>query len=248
MKWNMGWMNDTLTYMRLDPIHRRFHHNQLTFGQLYAYTENFLLPLSHDEVVHGKGSLLDKMPGDTWQEFANLRLMLAYQFVSPGKKLNFMGNELAQGREWRASWELDWGLLAVDWHMGVHRLMRDLNRLHRDVAALHEQDFTPEGFSWIDCHDADHSTISFVRRARNGSFAVVVLNFTPVPRVNYRIGLPAGGGYSEVLNSDSAYYGGSNAGNAGGIEVQALPWMGLGFSAAITLPPLAALVLEPERW
>lgn len=247
MKWNMGWMNDTLSYIRLDPIHRRYHHNQLTFGQLYAYTENFLLPLSHDEVVHGKGSLLDKMPGDTWQEFANLRLMLAYQFVSPGKKLNFMGNELAQGREWRASWELDWGLLAVDWHMGVQRLVRDLNRLHRDLPALHEQDFTPEGFSWIDCHDADHSTISFVRRARNGSCVVVLLNFTPVPRENYRIGLPTGGRYSEVLNSDSAYYGGSNAGNAGGIEAQALPWMGLGFSAAITLPPLAALVLEPER-
>ncbi len=247
MKWNMGWMNDTLSYMRLDPIHRRYHHNQLTFGQLYAYTENFLLPLSHDEVVHGKGSLLDKMPGDTWQEFANLRLMLAYQYASPGKKLNFMGNELAQGREWRASWELDWGLLAIDWHLGVQRLAGDLNRLHRDVPALHELDFTPEGFSWIDCHDADHSTISFIRRARNGSYAVVVLNFTPVARDNYRIGLPTAGRHVEVLNSDSAYYCGSNAGNAGGIEAEALPWMGLGYSAAITLPPLAALVLVPER-
>ena len=145
MKWNMGWMNDTLSYMRLDPIHRRYHHNQLTFGQLYAYTENFLLPLSHDEVVHGKGSLLDKMPGDTWQEFANLRLMLAYQFASPGKKLNFMGNELAQGREWRASWELDWGLLAVQWHTGVQRMVRDLNRLHRDRARAARAGFHPRG-------------------------------------------------------------------------------------------------------
>jgi 1,4-alpha-glucan branching enzyme len=247
MKWNMGWMNDTLSYMRLDPIHRRYHHNQLTFGQLYAYTENFLLPLSHDEVVHGKGSLLDRMPGDTWQEFANLRLMLAYQYAAPGKKLNFMGNELAQGREWRASWELDWGLLAIDWHAGVQRLVRDLNRLHREVPALHELDFVPEGFSWIDCHDADHSTISFIRRARDGSYVVVVLNFTPVKRDNYRIGLPAAGRYVEALNSDSAHYWGSNAGNAGGIEAEALPWMGLGFSAAITLPPLAALVLMPEH-
>jgi 1,4-alpha-glucan branching enzyme len=141
MKWNMGWMNDTLAYMRQDPVHRRYHHNQLTFGQLYAYTENFLLPLSHDEVVHGKGSLLDKMPGDTWQEFANLRLLFVYQYASPGKKLNFMGNELAQGREWRASWELDWSLLAYAWHAGVQRLARDLNRLHREVPALHELDF-----------------------------------------------------------------------------------------------------------
>jgi 1,4-alpha-glucan branching enzyme len=243
----MGWMNDTLSYIRLDPVYRRFNHNQLTFGQLYAYTENFLLPLSHDEVVHGKGALLDKMPGDTWQEFANLRLLFTYQYTVPGKKLNFMGNELAQGREWRASWELDWGLLAMHWHVGVQRLVRDLNRLHSERPALHDLDFAAEGFSWIDCHDADHSTISFVRRARSGTFAIVVLNFTPVPRENYRIGVPAGGRYREVLNSDSAYYSGSNVGNAGGIEAQALPWMGLGFSAAITLPPLAALVLEPEH-
>jgi 1,4-alpha-glucan branching enzyme len=247
MKWNMGWMNDTLGYMQLDPIYRRFHHNQLTFGQLYAYTENFLLPLSHDEVVHGKGSLLDKMPGDTWQEFANLRLLLAYQFTTPGKKLNFMGNELAQGREWQSNWELDWELLTIDWHEGVQRLMRDLNRAHREIPALHDQDFVPDGFTWIDCHDADHSTLSFIRRARSGAFVIVVLNFTPVPRRGYRIGLPAGGRYVELLNSDSAYYRGSNVGNAGGIEAEALPWMGLAFSAAITLPPLAALVLAPEH-
>jgi len=247
MKWNMGWMNDTLSYFRRDPVHRRFHHNELTFGQLYAYTENFLLPLSHDEVVHGKGSLLDKMPGDTWQEFANLRLLLAYQYTTPGKKLNFMGSEIAQGREWQSRWELDWGLLITDWHEGVWRLVRDLNRLHREIPALHEQDFAPEGFSWIDCHDADHSTLSFARRARNGTSVVVVLNFTPVLRKQYRIGLPTGGRYVEALNSDSEYYRGSNVGNEGGVVAEALPWMGLGFSAAITLPPLAALILMPEH-
>ena len=247
LKWNMGWMNDTLHYMRLDPIHRRFHHSQLTFGQLYAYTENFLLPLSHDEVVHGKGALLDKMPGDTWQEFANLRLLFVHQYAAPGKKLNFMGNEIAQGREWRASWELDWGLLGIDAHAGVQRLSRDLNRLHREVPALHELDFEQDGFAWIDCHDADHSTLSFLRRARDGSCVVVVLNFTPVPRVHYRIGLPGGGRYVEILNSDSAFYGGTNAGNAGGVQAEPLPWMGLAYSAAITLPPLAGIVLRAEQ-
>jgi 1,4-alpha-glucan branching enzyme len=246
MKWNMGWMNDTLSYMHLDPIYRRYHHDKLTFGQLYAYTENFLLPLSHDEVVHGKGSLLDKMPGETAHEFANLRLLLLCQFATPGKKLNFMGNELAQGREWQSRWELDWGLLEIDWHAGVQRLMRDLNRLHRDNRALHEQDFTQEGFSWIDCHDADHSTLSFVRRARDGACVVVVLSFTPVAHHGYRIGLPHAGRYAEIMNSDSAYYGGSNAGNAGLVEAEPLPWMGFGHSAAITVPPLAGIILEPR--
>jgi 1,4-alpha-glucan branching enzyme len=246
MKWNMGWMNDTLSYIRLDPVFRRFNHNQLTFGQLYAYTENFLLPLSHDEVVHGKGSLLDKMPGDTWQEFANLRLLFTYQFTAPGKKLNFMGNELAQGREWKAGFELDWGLLAVHWHNGVQRMLRDLNRLHREVLALHQQDFVPEGFAWIDCHDADQSTLSLIRRARDGSSVVVVLNFTPVPRYSYRIGLPSEGRWREIFNSDSAYYSGSNLGNLA-VEADALPWMGFPYSAAVTLPPLAGIILEPAR-
>ncbi|HXX12745.1 MAG TPA: 1,4-alpha-glucan branching protein GlgB [Burkholderiales bacterium] len=246
IKWNMGWMNDTLSYIRLDPVFRRFNHNQLTFGQLYAYTENFLLPLSHDEVVHGKGALLDKMPGDTWQEFANLRLLFSYQFTTPGKKLNFMGNELGQGREWKAGFELEWGLLAVHWHDGVQRMMRDLNRLHREVRALHEQDFAPDGFAWIDCHDADQSTLSFIRRARDGSPVVVALNFTPVPRYNYRIGLPAGGRWREIFNSDSAYYSGSNVGNLA-VEAEPLPWMGFAFSAAVTLPPLAGIILEPAR-
>jgi 1,4-alpha-glucan branching enzyme len=247
MKWNMGWMNDTLSYMRQDPVHRRFHHNQLTFGQLYAYTENFLLPLSHDEVVHGKGSLLGKMPGDPWQQFANLRLLLTYQLVSPGKKLNFMGNELGQGREWQARWELEWGLLAVDGHAGVQRMLRDLNRLYRDLPMLHELDFSQDGFAWIDCHDADHSTLSFLRRAGDGRFVVVILNFTPVPRTGYRIGLPAPGRYREAFNSDSAHYGGSNLGNGGGVRAEPLPWMGLTHSAAVTLPPLAGLMLVPDH-
>ena len=244
LKWNMGWMNDTLAYIHLDPVFRRYHHEKLTFGQLYAYTENFLLPLSHDEVVHGKGALLDKMPGDTWQEFANLRLLLTAQFASPGKKLNFMGNELAQGREWQARWELDWGLLAVDWHDGVQRMMRDLNRLHVQIPALHELDFSPDGFAWIDCHDADQSTLSFLRRARDGSLVLAALNFTPVPRHAYRIGLPTAGAWHEVFNSDSAYYRGSNVGN-GAVHADRLPWMGLPCSAAITIPPLAGIILQP---
>ena len=243
LKWNMGWMNDTLSYMHLDPVFRRFHHDKLTFGQLYAYSENFLLPLSHDEVVHGKGALLDKMPGDTWQEFANLRLLFTYQFATPGKKLNFMGSELAQGREWQARWELDWELLAVHWHEGVQRMLRDLNRLHREIPALHDLDFSTDGFQWIDCHDADQSMLSFVRRARDASFVVVALNFTPVPRHQYRIGLPTAGDYREIFNSDSAYYGGSNMGN-GSVQAETLPWMGFGCSAAITLPPLAGIILQ----
>ncbi len=243
MKWNMGWMNDTLSYMRQDPVHRRYHHNQLTFGQLYAYTENFMLPLSHDEVVHGKGSLLGKMPGDAWQKFANVRLLLSYQFASPGKKLNFMGNELAQGREWRTEWELDWGLLGIDWHRGVQTMLRDLSRLYREQRALHDQDFESAGFRWIDCHDADQSILAFERCARDGSVAVVALNFTPVPRHGYRIGLPKAGVWHEAFNSDSAFYAGANVGNSGAIETQPLPWMERDQSAEITLPPLAALIL-----
>ena len=244
MKWNMGWMNDTLAYIHNDPVHRRFHHNQLTFGQIYAYSENFLLPLSHDEVVHGKGSLLGKMPGDAWQKFANVRLLLAYQFLAAGKKLNFMGNEFAQGREWRAGGELDWGLLGIDWHRGVQTMTRDLSRLYRTERALHELDFEPDGFRWIDCNDSDQSILCFERRARDGSSIVVALNFTPVPRHGYRVGLPKSGAWREVFNSDSVFYAGSNAGNAGIIASQPFPWMGHDQSAAIALPPLGALALR----
>jgi 1,4-alpha-glucan branching enzyme len=243
MKWNMGWMNDTLSYFEHDPVHRRFHHHQLTFGQLYAYTENFVLPLSHDEVVHGKHSLLDKMPGDAWQKFANLRLLFTYQMSAPGKKLNFMGNEIAQGQEWGVGRELDWWLLERNVHSGVQSCVRDLNHLYRTTPALHDLDFTPEGFRWIDCHDGDQSTLSYVRQARDGSFVVVALNFTPVPRKNYRLGVPHVGMYREIFNSDSSYYGGSNLGNGTGIVARAGDWMNYPASISLTLPPMAGVIL-----
>jgi 1,4-alpha-glucan branching enzyme len=246
MKWNMGWMNDTLAYFEHDPVHRRYHHNQLTFGQIYAYSENFVMPFSHDEVVHGKGSLLSKMPGDAWQKFANLRLLLLYQMTSPGKKLNFMGNEIAQGREWQSKWELEWWQLSEEYHRGMQNLTHDLNQLYRTLPALHELDFQSEGFSWIDCNDAEKSVLSYQRRAQNGSSAIVTLNLTPLPRKHYRIGLPEQRPYREVLNSDSAYYAGSNLGNAGLIQAEAMPWMGLPYSAVIELPPLAGIILIPD--
>ncbi len=246
MKWNMGWMHDVLSYTRLDPVHRRYHHHQLTFGQLYAYTENFVLPLSHDEVVHGKRSLLDRMPGDEWQRFAGLRLLLALQSTTPGRKLSFMGNEFGQGREWDSQRELDWPLLALQWHQGVHSLVRDLNRLYRDEPALHQLDFEAGGFEWIDCNDAEQSVLTFIRRARNGRHVVVALNFTPVPRLSHRLGVPQAGRYREVLNSDASLYGGSNLGNGGFVDASAEPWSGQPASLWVKLPPLGALLLVPE--
>jgi 1,4-alpha-glucan branching enzyme len=245
MKWNMGWMNDTLDYMSKDPIHRRFHHERLTFGQLYAYSENFVLPLSHDEVVHGKSSLLGKMPGDEWQRFANLRTLLTYQMTTPGKKLLFMGCELGQGNEWRDREELPWHLLQWPHHQGVQQLVRDLNHLYVGLPALHDQDFSADGFSWIDCRDADQSVISWLRWARDGSCAVVILNLTPVPRSGYRIGVPTAGEYRELFNSDSRHYGGSDLGNAGVLIAGDQTWMGRPASLVLTLPPLAGLVLTP---
>ena len=244
MKWNMGWMNDTLSYMKHDPVHRRYEHDQLTFGQIYAYSENFVLPFSHDEVVHGKYSLLDKMPGDAWQKFANLRLLLTYQMTYPGKKLNFMGNEFGQGREWNVNNPLDWSLLDIPWHSGVQHLMRDLGKLYKEVPALHEQDFVYQGFDWIDCHDSDQSIISYQRRARDGSVVLVILNFTPVLRQGYRIGVPAAGHYHELVNSDAECYGGSNQGNGAGLQSENKAWMGHAQSVSITLPPLAGVVLQ----
>jgi 1,4-alpha-glucan branching enzyme len=243
MKWNMGWMNDTLDYFSKEPIHRRYHQERLTFGQLYAYTENFVLPFSHDEVVHGKGSLLGKMPGDEWQRFANLRALLTYQMTTPGKKLLFMGCEIAQGHEWRDREELPWHLLQWPLHQGTQRLVRDLNHLYVGTPALYDQDFVVEGFSWIDCHDADQSVISWLRWARDGSFAVVILNLTPVPRTGYRIGVPRAGEYRECFNSDSRHYGGSDLGNAGVLVASDQTWMGRPASLVLTLPPLAGLVL-----
>lgn len=242
MKWNMGWMNDTLSYIENDPVHRQYHHNKLTFGQLYAYSENFVLPFSHDEVVHGKKSLLDKMPGDAWQRFANLRLLLCHQMCTPGKKLNFMGNEFAQGREWNVNSALDWYLLDNHWHQGVQKAVRDLNHLYLAIAALHELDFEGQGFEWIDCNDASHSTLSYIRRARDGSFVLVLLNFTPVPRHHHRINIPEAGEYEELFNSDSNQYGGSNLGNAGKIHSEQVAWMGPHLH--LTLPPLAGLILR----
>jgi 1,4-alpha-glucan branching enzyme len=246
MKWNMGWMNDTLAYITQDPIYRRYHHNNLTFGQLYAYSENFVLPFSHDEVVHGKQSLLGKMPGDAWQKFANLRLLLTYQTASPGKKLNFMGNECGQGREWSEKWELDWSLLDIDWHAGVKAAMRDLNHLYRDIPALHELDFDVAGFQWVDCHDADQSILTFLRRDKHGRAVICAFNFTPVPRDGYRIGCPEPGFWREIFNSDSSFYGGGNSGNGAGLMSEEKPWMGFEQSLVLTLPPLAGVILAQD--
>jgi 1,4-alpha-glucan branching enzyme len=251
MKWNMGWMNDTLRYIKRDPVFRRFNHNELTFGQMYAYNENFLLPLSHDEVVHGKASLLSKAPGDEWQKFASARLLLAYQMTCPGKKLLFMGCEIGQWREWSEAHELDWWLLAHAPHAGLRLLARDLNRLYAESRDLHSADFERTGFQWIDCHDADHSIVSFLRRPASAPGVplppgvAVVLNFTPVVRRNYRIGVPVACRYREVLNTDSTYYGGSNVGNDGQLVAEALTWMGQPASLSISVPPLAALILAP---
>jgi 1,4-alpha-glucan branching enzyme len=247
MKWNMGWMNDTLDYMQRDPIHRRYHHDRLTFGQLYAYNENFVLPFSHDEVVHGKGALWAKMPGDEWQRCAHVRLMLTLQAAMPGKKLNFMGNEIGQRHEWRSTEEIPWSVLQERSHAGIQSAWRDLNHLYKNLPALHERDFDPQGFSWIDCHDTDQSVISWLRFDLHGGFAVIMLNFTPVTRFHYRMGLPQAGRYRELFNSDSTYYAGSGLGNAGGFQSEARPWMGYPVSAVLTLPPLSGIIAVREQ-
>ena len=247
MKWNLGWMHDTLGYLAHDPVYRRFHHDALTFPRLYAYSENFVLPLSHDEVVHGKGSLLARMPGDAWQRFANLRLLVALQIAWPGKKLNFMGNELAQRGEWNAASELDWTTAAGEArHAGVGRLVRDLNRLYRDLPALHDLDFDERGFDWIDCHDAEQSVLVFLRRARDGAVLVAAFNFTPVVRHRYRIGVPLRGAWREVCNTDSRHYGGGDVGNGSAVWSSDVAAMGFAQSLELTLPPLAALLLQPQ--
>jgi 1,4-alpha-glucan branching enzyme len=248
LKWNMGWMNDTLKYFSADPIYRKFEHNKLTFSLLYAFSENFVLPFSHDEVVHGKGALLEKMPGDDWQKFANLRLLYAYQAAHPGKKLLFMGQEFAQRREWSEGRSLDWHLLEHATHRGVKSLAAELNRLYASEPALHEIDFDWPGFEWLDCNDGDNSVFSFLRRARNSEDALlVVLNATPVVRENYRIGVPRPGLYREILNTDSSAYGGSNVGNMGGVLAQETPYNGRPASLRLTLPPLGALFLKMEK-
>jgi 1,4-alpha-glucan branching enzyme len=246
-KWNMGWMHDTLGYMSREPIHRKYHHNDLTFGLLYAYHENFILPLSHDEVVHGKGSLIGKMPGDRWQKFANLRAYFAFMWTHPGKKLLFMGGEFGQEREWNHDRALDWGSLANPLHAGMQLLVRDLNRLYRATPSLHQLDCEPEGFAWIDAANGNESVLSYLRRGRDpNELAVIVCNFTPVPRHDYRIGVPRPGRYLERINTDAGVYGGSGVGNAGAVETEPHPMHGHGQCLRLQLPPLGVLILTLE--
>jgi len=246
-KWNMGWMNDTLSYMSEDPVHRKYHHNKMTFGLVYAFDENFVLPLSHDEVVHGKRSLLGRMPGDDWQRFANLRAYYGFMYAHPGKKLLFMGAEIAQQREWNHDQSLDWHLLDQPEHLGIQTLVCDLNRLYRDTAALHELDFSHEGFEWIDWQDADSSVLCWLRRSADGAFVVCISNFTPLVRSGYRIGVPQDGSYTELLNTDSVKYGGSGVGVHGEIHTENVAAHGRQHSLQIDLPPLATLMLEIKR-
>jgi 1,4-alpha-glucan branching enzyme len=248
-KWDMGWMHDTLSYLAHDPVHRKHHHNRLTFRGFYAYAENFVLPLSHDEVVHGKGSLLNKMPGDEWQKFANLRLLLAYQWAQPGKKLLFMGGEFGQWNEWYHETSLDWGLIQDgNRHNGIMKLVGHLNWLYRHEPALHEGDTTPAGFEWIDADDADQSTLSFLRKSeRTGDLILAVFNFTPVPRHNLRIGVPCAGYWRELVNTDAVDYGGSGQGNQGGAETAPFGWHFKPHSFHLTLPPLGAVWFKHER-
>ncbi|MBE0430698.1 MAG: 1,4-alpha-glucan branching protein GlgB [Dehalococcoidia bacterium] len=248
MKWDMGWMHDTLEYMSRDPVYRKYHHNNLTFRLIYAFSENFVLPLSHDEVVHGKGSLLGKMAGDDWQKFANLRLLLGYMYAQPGKKLLFMGGEFGQWREWTHDEGLEWQLLDYRPHLGLQRWVEDLNRLYREQPALYELDFEQAGFEWIDCNDVEHSVISLIRRGRSGDDLIAVAcNFTPMTHFNYRIGVPQPGFWKELLNSDAGEYGGSGQGSLGGVEAKPVPSHGRPYSLTITLPPLAILFLKPGR-
>jgi len=248
LKWDMGWMHDTLEYMSKDPIHRRYDHRKLTFRMLYAFHENFVLPLSHDEVVYGKGSLLGKMSGDDWQKFANLRALFGYMIAQPAKKLVFMGGEFGQWREWVHDASLDWDLLQYSPHQGVRLWVRDINRLYRDEPALHELDCDPAGFEWIDCDDSDSSVISLIRKGKSTSAIILaVCNFTPVPRANYGVGVPRGGYWREMLNSDGAEYGGSGMGNAGGQQADPTPLHGRPYSLKLILPPLSILFFKSEQ-
>ena len=249
LKWDIGWMHDTLEYMSKEPVHRKYHHNKLTFRTLYAFHENFILPLSHDEVVYGKGSLLSKMPGDDWQKFANLRLLFAYMYAQPAKKLLFMGGEFAQWQEWVHDGSLDWNLVEFAPHSGLQRWVADLNRLYRNEPALHELDCDPVGFEWVDCNDVESSVVSLIRKGRStDGIVLVVCNFTPVPRYSYRVGAPRSGFWREMLNSDGAMYGGSGQGNLGGVEATSIALHGRPFSLTLNLPPLAAVFLKSESW
>jgi 1,4-alpha-glucan branching enzyme len=245
-KWNMGWMHDTLTYFSKEPVHRRYHHNQLTFGLLYAFTENFMLPLSHDEVVHGKGSLLNKMPGDRWQQFANLRSLYGWMWAHPGKKLLFMGGEIAQEREWSHDRSIDWHLLNLPEHEGVRALVGTLNETLRAEPALHELDDSESGFRWIDASDVDNNVLSFLRISEEARPVLCIANFSPVVRHPYRIGLPSGGVWEELVNTDDARFGGSGVRN-GAVTAEAETWQGLPYSAEFVLPPMAVCWFAPTR-
>jgi 1,4-alpha-glucan branching enzyme len=245
-KWNMGWMHDMLTFMSKDPVHRRYHMEKLTFALLYAFHENFILPLSHDEVVHGKASILSKMPGDDWQKFANLRLLLGYMYGEPGKKMLFMGSEFGQWQEWDHDHALEWHLLKYENHQKIRDYVRELNRVYHQEPAMHEIDFSHDGFEWIDFRDADSSVVSFIRRDKKGDILVFVFNFTPVPKAYYRVGVPVNGFYREILNSDSRNFGGSDMGLKGGIHSDEVEWHGRPCSVNLTIPPLAMLILKPE--
>ena len=247
-KWNMGWMHDTLGYFKHEPVHRKYHQNDLTFAMLYHHNENFVLPLSHDEVVHGKGSLIGRMPGDDWQKFASLRSLLAYQWLFPGKKMLFMGGELGQRAEWNENAQLDWWLLdAGPFHRGAQRFVGDLNKLYAASPALWQADYDHAGFSWIDCNDRENSVLSFLRQTADGrNQTVVILNLTPVPRPGYRVGVPRAGRWQEALNSDAGIYAGSNAGNYGGVTTRPIPAHGHPQSAEFFLPPLSVVVFQAE--
>ncbi|HUF12480.1 MAG TPA: 1,4-alpha-glucan branching protein GlgB [Longimicrobiales bacterium] len=246
-KWDMGWMHDTLRYFQHDPIHRSYHHGEITFRMIYAFTENYVLPLSHDEVVHGKGSILGKMPGDEWRRFANLRALYGYMWAMPGKKLLFMGSEFGQYAEWNHDKSLDWHLLDSDPHSGVHRWIQDLNRAYREELPLHELDSEPAGFEWLEANDSHCSVLSFLRRSRDGSSVLVVCNFTPEVWRNYRIGVPVAGNWREFLNSDAELYGGSGHGNLGGVESVPVPYHGRNHSVVLTLPPLSVVFMKPQE-
>jgi 1,4-alpha-glucan branching enzyme len=245
-KWNMGWMHDMLDYMTKDPVHRSYYQQKITFALLYAFTENFILPFSHDEVVYGKGSMLRKMPGDEWQKFANLRLLYGFMYGHPGKKLLFMGGEFGQWSEWNHDSSLDWHLLESPAHAGLARWVRDLNTLYRGEPSLYEVDFEPAGFEWVDCNDFERSVVSFLRRGKNpDNMTLFVCNFTPVPRNNYRVGVPTAGEWKEVLNSDAPLYGGTGQGNLGGITTAPPPIHGRPYSLSMTLPPLGVVAFRP---
>jgi 1,4-alpha-glucan branching enzyme len=244
-KWNMGWMNDTLSYIQKDPVHRKYHHNQMTFGLHYAWSENFILPISHDEVVHGKGSMLTKMPGNAWEKFANLRAYYGFMWTHPGKKLLFMGQEFAQGREWNHAASLDWHQTDDPQHRGVQLLVRDLNAMYRETPSLYRHDTRPEGFEWLEVNDAENSIISYVRKGAGGEpMVVVVANFTPVERMAYRLGFPAAGHWAEIMNTDAGQYGGGNRGNAGGVNTEPTGWHNQAQSAMVVVPPLSVVVFR----